>query len=675
MGLFLQTLQMASYQAGHENYLESPFLLTIDFIGYDDNGKVYVVPEASKNMPFKLVGSDLSVTAGGSSYVVEGVAYNEGALMDETQRIPVDVTLMGRTLEEMLQSNIKSLSNELNKHEGKKAQDKQVYTADQYFVVFPKERASKGKLSSSGAAGQSATDAGNDSESIGVTTTSKGKTAAQEASLDELYAQVAAMGDVNVDEAVFEAWVEQVKSLITQTALGEEIKAKQTGESNSNVIGLSKMFALEKLGTNNQPFGDASFTYDKDKKVWHRANGQLQIDPGLGAIKFIQGTRIQDIIEELVILSEYGRNIISAPAEKGMRPWFKIDTQVFNITDRKTEKKLGRPPRIYVFRILPYMVHESKFIAPDETPYGLRELKKQCVKRYNYIYSGANEDILDLEINLDNTFFKSMSPGTLPKNNLADGSKEGEDPKQKIKATAVNNDSQVSNKAGIVQKNNAKAAGAVSLDDMQVEIARRFNEAIVNSDADLLTLDMTIMGDPYYIADSGVGNYNSENTQYINIDADGTIDYQYGEVDVEVLFRTPIDYRENGIMGFPNDTVPVDFFSGLYMVITVKNEFASGEFKQTLELVRRPQQSPKPTAQAGEKGNQEIVDEKADVNKQDDVKNSGIGGEDDAAANQAAFEKNIADAEAADAAEAKAKNQKDVNNRLAARNQGANIGF
>jgi hypothetical protein len=268
-----------------------------------------------------------------------------------------------------------------------------------------------------------------------------------------------------------------------------------------------------------------------------------------------------------------------------------------------------------------------------------------------------------------------MSPGTLPKNNLADGSKEGEDPKQKIKATAVNNDSQVSNKAGIVQKNNAKAAGAVSLDDMQVEIARRFNEAIVNSDADLLTLDMTIMGDPYYIADSGVGNYNSENTQYINIDADGTIDYQYGEVDVEVLFRTPIDYRENGIMGFPNDTVPVDFFSGLYMVITVKNEFASGEFKQTLELVRRPQQSPKPTAQAGEKGNQEIVDEKADVNKQDDVKNSGIGGEDDAAANQAAFEKNIADAEAADAAEAKAKNQKDVNNRLAARNQGANIGF
>ena len=68
------------------------------------------------------------------------------------------------------------------------------------------------------------------------------------------------------------------------------------------------------------------------------------------------------------------------------------------------------------------------------------------------------------------------------------------------------------------------------------------------------------------------------------------------------------------------------------MVITVKNEFASGEFKQTLELVRRPQQSPKPTAQAGEKGNQEIVTEKTDVNKDNEVKpngntNAGIDGD------------------------------------------------
>lgn len=630
MGLFLQALQVSSYMAGHENYLQSPFLLTIDFIGYDDNGKAYTVPEASKNLPFKLVGSDLSVTAGGSSYVVEGVAYNEGALIDETQRIPVDVTLMGRTLEEMLQSNKKSLATELNKHEGKKAIEGKIFTADQYFIVFPKTRASKGTMGTFTEPDNGLSSPNpNAGTSITVSKLPSSREMVETAKLEELYAQISASGPPPPE---FEAWIKEIEILLAQaSSLGQEIIDKQTGASKSNEIGLSKMFNLESLGTNQQPFGDASFTYDKDKKVWARSNGQLQIDPGLGAIKFIQGTRIQDIIEELVILSDYGRDLIDAPAEKGMRPWFKIDTQVFNVTDKKTEKKTGRPPRIYVFRVMPYMVHESKFIAPDETPYGLSELKKQVCKRYDYIYSGANEDILDLEINLDNTFFKSMSPGILPKNNLADGSKEGEDPKTKTKSTGVNTDTQVNTQTGFVQKNNAKAAGAISLDNMQVEIARRFNDAIVNSDVDLLTLDMKIMGDPYYIADSGVGNYNSENTQYINIDADGAIDYQYGEVDVEVKFRTPIDYRENGIMGFPDETVPVDFFSGLYLVISVKNEFTNGEFTQTLELVRRPQQSPAATAQAGEKGSQTIVSDKTDVTK-DTVKpngnaNAGIDGD------------------------------------------------
>jgi len=608
MGLFLQTLQLASYQAGHENYLESPFLLTIDFIGYDDDGKIYTVPEASKNLPFKLVGSDLSVTAGGSAYIVEGVAYNEAALVDHTQRIPVDVTLTGRNLEQMLQSNLKSLAQELNAHEAKKATDDKIFTANQYFVVFPKDRASAGKLSSNyyGTA-NGATDNSEASKiSVGPILTDRKQSSTDK--LEELYAQIAQGG---APPPEFAAWTEQVKSLLSNTQLGQDITEKQTGAKHSNSIGTSKMFKLESLGTTNQPFGDASFTYDKDKQVWVRSSGQLQIDPGLGTIKFLAGTRIQDIIEECVILSEYGRGIIDAPAVKGMRPWFKIDTQVFNITDRKTEKKTGVPPRIYVFRVLPYMVHESKFIAPDETPAGLNALRMQCCKRYNYIYSGANEDILDLEINLDNTFFKSVSPGVLPKNNLADGSKEGEDPALKTTMTATNNDTQVNTKALESRNNNAKAAGAVSLDDMRVDIARRFNEAIVNSDVDLLTIDMTIQGDPYYIADSGIGNYNSENTQFINLDSDGSIDYQYGEVDVEVLFRTPIDYRDNGIMGFPDDTVPVDFFSGLYMVISVKNEFNAGQFKQTLELVKRPQMSEKATADSGEKGTQELKTDKA----------------------------------------------------------------
>lgn len=608
MGLFLQTLQMAAYQAGHQNYTESPFLLTLDFVGYDQDGNPVNVPQASKKLPFKLVGSELEVTNGGSSYVVEGVAYNEGALKDATQSIPVDVTLTGRTLEDLLQSSPKSLANELNKYFAKKAIDGTISTADQYFIVFPKARATKGNLSGvTSDGGNSATTAQNNaSPSVSVSSQQSTRNTVSSAKIQEIYKK---LKDGEIPKEEFETYIENLTTMVSTTSLGQEITDKQTGKENANVIGVSEMFNLEELGSTQQPFGDASFTWNKELNVWARDGGQMQIAPGLGEIKFAQGTRIQDIIEELIIISSYGRNIISAPSDgTGFKDWFKIDTQVFNITDPTTEKKTGQPPRIYVFRILPYKVHEAKFLSPDKIPYGIGALKKQVCKEYNYIYSGKNEDIITFNINLDNTFFKSMSPGVLPRLNIEEGGKEGENPEQHIEQTPADNDQAISGKSAPVLENKSIAAGAVNVDDMRVEIARRFNDAIVNSDADLLSVEMEIWGDPYYLSDSGIGNYNSENTELINIDADGNVDYQYGEVDILINFRTPVDYKENGMMGFPDETVSVDAFSGLYLVTTVKNMISDGQFKQTLECIRRSNQYPKkPTSQDTEsKTNQEI---------------------------------------------------------------------
>lgn len=611
MGLFLQTLQVAAFQAGHYNYTEAPFLLTLDFVGFDNDGNPFPVPSGSKLLPFKLVGSELEVTNGGSSYVVEGVAYNEGALKDATQSIPCDVTLVGRTLEQLLQSSPKSLATELNKYYGQKAIEGTITTADQYYIVFPKTRATKGTSSASGAeTAQGATTQNNgggvNSVSISATSSVRSKPNVEE--IQRLYEMIKDGSMDDETSADMEEFLSDLKRLVSTSSIGQEIIDKQTGEANSNDIGKSVMFDLAKLGSTSQPFGDASFTWDKDQNVWKRSGGQMQLSPGLGEIKFAQGTRIQDIVEELIIISEYGRNLTKQPSDaNGMKSWFKIDTQIFNITDPTTEKKTGQPPRVYVFRILPFLVHESKFLSPDKIPYGIEALKQQVCKEYDYIYSGKNDDILSFNINLDNTFFKSISPGILPKVQDQEGSKEGENPKDSLAQSEVDNTQQTSGKTQATLENNSRAGGAVDVDDMRIEVARRFNDAIVNSDADLLTLEMEIWGDPYYISDSGIGNYNSENTEFINIDADGNVDYQYGEVDVQLNFRTPVDYRDNGIMGFPEETVAVDAFSGLYQVIMVKNVIANGEFKQTLELVRRPNQYPKkPTDQSAEKAPQDI---------------------------------------------------------------------
>ena len=99
------------------------------------------------------------------------------------------------------------------------------------------------------------------------------------------------------------------------------------------------------------------------------------------------------------------------------------------------------------------------------------------------------------------------------------------------------------------------------------------------------------MGDPYYIADSGMGNYNALQVPGIlNITGDGTMNYENGEVDIELNFRTPLDYGQN-YMEFPgNGTAPVGMFSGLYQVLFCKNTFSGGKFTQTLQTIRRPKQ-------------------------------------------------------------------------------------
>jgi len=145
-----------------------------------------------------------------------------------------------------------------------------------------------------------------------------------------------------------------------------------------------------------------------------------------------------------------------------------------------------------------------------------------------------------------------------------------------------------------------RSDGGIGLLSPESRVARDFNEALMNSPVDLVAVDLTILGDPYYIADSGMGNYNALQVPGIlNITGDGSMNYQNGEVDIEINFRTPLDYGPNGYMDFPGGgTAPVSEFSGLYQVLFVRNEFSNGNFTQTLQTIRRARQDSSVTVPA-----------------------------------------------------------------------------
>jgi hypothetical protein len=122
--------------------------------------------------------------------------------------------------------------------------------------------------------------------------------------------------------------------------------------------------------------------------------------------------------------------------------------------------------------------------------------------------------------------------------------------------------------------------------------ARAFMDAVTKG-TDLVNIELGILGDPYFLVNSGVGNYTSAPSQYSNLNADGSMNYQNGEVDILVNFRTPSGIDQNtGLYNFtPSDlSSPVMQFSGLYQVTEVESRFELGKFTQKLIGMRRPGQ-------------------------------------------------------------------------------------
>ena len=589
MGLFLQSLQIAATKEGENiNYLDAAYCLKIEFVGYDD---VTLEPRKVTNgvryFPLKFTKVDFSVNAAGSSYSVQAIPWNEQAQSDVVQSIKTDVDLTGTNLVEILQTGPKSLASVMNSRLLEQEKTGQSSKADEIIIIFPPSKHTEIVNSN----------VSFDDNSAATTKNSKSSSATRMNDNTDRKKLWESLGQ-NPNEEVpddFDAYLSTILGYVVRRgALSESIKASQI-DGNINSIGKSKLVA-DTFTTGHQPYGFAKYQYDAENKSWK--SGGTTISADYRNFIFERGTKIEKIIEELILISDYGKTLTQALLSntEGDVDWFRIDTQVYPIANRAQSATGGRSPKLFVYRILPYKVHSSNLLAPTKPGIGYEALKKQAVKSYNYIYTGKNQDILEFDITLNNAFFAGIS---------ADGDSLSAETVQgaKTKSKPVDEPGFASNQGGsqtTVREQNKRNEfvnntatgnrGGLGNDTTETRVARTFHEAIVNSQVDLLTLNMRILGDPYYIADSGMGNYNSKPTTYLNLNENGSINYQDREVDVVVNFRTPIDWRPDGLMEFPEDTIPVKPFSGLYRVLKVQNIFESGRFEQELQLIRRPNQ-------------------------------------------------------------------------------------
>jgi hypothetical protein len=555
MGLLLQSLQVAAKNAGYLNYLDNaPYVLRLDFMGFGELQE-RIQSVTPKFFTLRLTSVKFSVTESGSTYKMEAIPYNHQGFSDDINTSYNDLKLTANsgsvgTVQELLSTGANSLQAALNQIEKKLVDEKQIQFPDQYEIVFPEKssdfvRIADGQLTE--------------------------KRAVQDPS--------------NVNEI-------GGNKVISGTAIQVQT------DFSSNNIGKSE-FGFDQSRPGNFPFRKAGDQVDEKTGLVKRDN--MTIDPKNRSFQFTQGQSITAMINQIILSSNYAKEAL-VPQKDGFVRWWRIDVQ---IELKEYDEWIGDFAKKFTFRVVPFLVHHTIFSNPQASPIGYPELAKKIVKKYQYIYSGQNVDILKFDININNLFYTGTNPSAESDTAGSAAVDDSGTAAKTVKKTEAGKGSSPTAPAAnlgrrrrkrdpdLLKKNTTGGDGAI---DTERKVAEAFHQAFLSgSSADLVKINLEVLGDPYWIVDSGMGNYFSEaenDDPTSQRTKDGSMNYESGDVFVYISLRTPADVDEiGGLYQFSSVMGKESPFSGIYRVIMCSNEFSEGMFRQKLECIRMPGQA------------------------------------------------------------------------------------
>jgi len=555
MGMFPIALQTAAQKAGHDNWVQAPFLLTLDFRGNTETGQIASIPNTSRKIPIKITEISISVNENGATYSCSGIPWNAQAHSLADAGLKGDISVSGKTVQQILQTGEKSLQAVLNAKLKQLKTEGIVEVPDEIVIVFPTEYWSDtgskgGDKVETPAPATTAVDADSIAKQLGVTRSSKNSTL--------------------------------IQSDATCNALGKSILG----------------FTDTRKG--DQRVGKDNKVYDKNKDTNVRANNF--IDPTTGEMKFTQNMDIMNVINQVLLNSDYAKQALSTGQvdDKGQRQWWHIDCQVYNITSTANYPYTGTKPRLLVYRVIPYLTHSSNIASPNTGPVGIDNLKKEIVKSYNYIYTGKNIDIIKFNIEFGLGIVGVMGSSKLKQtqdnvkavdsSGAKDKKQEDINPNSPGNAPSKNPGTLSTAMRFVNWITGTDKQGGGGNETEATRAARLWHDAIT-SKAEMIELNLEILGDPYYIFQSGAGTYSAKPVSQ-NLNSDGSMCHQTGEVHISVGFSTPIDLNlSTGLFDFgKSKTAPVSQWQGVYKVTGVTSKFQGGTFVQNIDGVRIPGQ-------------------------------------------------------------------------------------
>ena len=557
------------------NYLDTPYLLEINFFGADDDGILNEITEQKKWICIKLINMKIKASIKGSEYQIQAVPYNYQGNFVSTQVLKSNFNVTAGTVAEYFDSGIDAeTANQIenNRSESEAYKSQQTSLAE-FYKKYPTddEQAAAIKRGELPTADKKTSSVLAPPKSIVV------KTKSLPGAYNLWNARELANGNVGVaDQIVFN--------------IHDDIKA-------------SKIVDPQKTTTKNSPSVDAN-TAAKSSST--SSTGPAAVGPNLTQTvhNLNAGTQILAIIDMVMLNSEYilsqltdpsiqnktkGNPVNSAQQASDLlngKPvnWYRVIPQI-ELLDYDTKKnKWGKK---VTYHIQPYTYHNSRHPAADIS------LPPKPVKEYQYMYTGHNTEVINFDIDFNALFFTATQVNTssttalnvskVDENKLPGNDKSGSN---KLSSTGI----QPTQKEVVsVDKSTTSGQGETR---SEVQNAGAFAKDIYTSaGADMINLKLEILGDPQFIKQDDI-LYNpltlglDYKGQFVPEGTTGSLAMDNSEIFCVVTFKTPVDFDDDTGLLRKDSRYSVSYFSGYYKILTVENEFRGGKFTQRLNTVR-----------------------------------------------------------------------------------------
>jgi hypothetical protein len=312
-------------------------------------------------------------------------------------------------------------------------------------------------------------------------------------------------------------------------------------------------------------------------------------DPQKNQIQFSANSNIHEIIEAVIRDSLYFEKVLkdveAAKKGDGMIDYFQV---MINTVPGPMDTTFNQQRFIYQYIICPYKVHYSKLPGQQNSNFDSATMKNYTKRIYNYLYTGNNIDVLSFRLNFNNLFFQAANPkmGNNDKSDTSSGAGASNDPSVKAPTDGAKNAPKDQNDRAPAlpsgEAGSTNGRGQPIQQNPYYQIAYAAHQAILES-VNMLTGEIEILGDPFYLATGGMGNHLPKLKDYA-ITTTGEANFNNGPVVVRINFRNPIDIDEaTGLATFSKTAVP---FSGVYQVLKCQSTLRDGSFKQKLNIMR-----------------------------------------------------------------------------------------